>query len=393
MIALEKYKKAATVLGLFIHNEEELKDCMDKLDFQKLRLKINLKQLLLPLSKDPCQLYLSNLKGMQQTMKQLNSALHAETHDPISGDPIQASSAEERGSRQSYRFRFKFGTGEGERNRLFNKLESYNDRLEEILSLSDKDAQLTSQPSTSMDTTQQTSGQLESSGQIEDLCFSLRELDDDCCGYLSHDDGRYYVYAEDQESHGWQTHVTLEGILKAPKSHRIARWQSFAISVILASSFVQLLDTPWLPESLSKSDIIFFQDEEQPGQFMVDRPHVTCRFVDRERDVRGSSRRIAVESLECLGILLLELLFRDVLEEQPCRTQFKESARALDVVAAHLWLTAVEQEAGADIQGAIAWCLKGNQSMQGSPDEWRRDMLTKVIQPLQAEMKHIRPGE
>jgi hypothetical protein len=225
-------------------------------------------------------------------------------------------------------------------------------------------------------------------------------MDRDCCGYLSHDEGRYYVYAEAPEDHGWRTRVTLEEVLRAPRSRCLSRWQSFTISMALASSFVQLLDTPWLPESLSKLDIVFFQDTQQKGRFQVDRPHVTCRFVNTANEDRNSTTTTVVESLENLGIILLELLFKDVLEEQPCRTQYKDgpdtpdiARRAFDVVAAHSWLKDAKYEAGIEYSEAIAWCLKGSCSMQGSPDEWRRDMVTHVIQPLQAELDHLKAGD
>ncbi|KAH7354000.1 hypothetical protein B0T11DRAFT_122610 [Plectosphaerella cucumerina] len=236
----------------------------------------------------------------------------------------------------------------------------------------------------------QAAAQLGRNTKITSLCSSLSQLEKDCCGYLSDDDCRYYVYSEVCESHGWQTHVTLEDILKGHTKPRPSRRQRYAISLIVASSFVQLLETPWLPDSLSKSDILFFQDDSREG-FKLDQPHVTRRFVDRVLVSDGSQPTNLSRSLEELGILLLELCFGSALEDQPYRKAYREAdgdermRRGCNLLAARDWLADVEEEAGIGYSEAIAWCLKGNHSAQGTSGKgWREEMLRSVIQPLQS---------
>ncbi|KAH6694152.1 hypothetical protein F5X68DRAFT_273507, partial [Plectosphaerella plurivora] len=240
--------------------------------------------------------------------------------------------------------------------------------------------------------------QLGQNTKITSLCSSLSQLEKDCCGYLSDDDCRYYVYAEVCESHGWQTHVTLEAILKGLTKPSPTRRQRYAISLIITSSFVQLLDTQWLPQSLGKSDVVFFQDGQ--GVFRLDQPHVTLGFVDaalvgdNKHPATGSLSR----SLEQLGILLLELCFGLALEDQPCRKVYPADSdermrRGCDILAARDWLADVEEEAGIEFSEAIAWCLKGNHSQRGtSGNGWREDMLRNVIQPLQSCRDHLTAG-
>jgi hypothetical protein len=232
--------------------------------------------------------------------------------------------------------------------------------------------------------------QLGRNTKITSLCSSLSQLEKDCCGYLSDDDCRYYVYSEVCESHGWQTHVTLEDILKGHTKPPPSRRQRYAISLIVASSFVQLLETPWLPDSLSKSDIIFFQDDSREG-FKLDQPHVTRRFVDRVLVGDGPRPTNLSRSLEELGILLLELCFGSALEDQPYRKAYRQAdgdermRRGCNLLAARDWLADVEEEAGIGYSEAIAWCLKGNHSAQGTSGKgWREEMLRSVIQPLQS---------
>lgn len=210
-----------------------------------------------------------------------------------------------------------------------------------------------------------------------------------CCGYLlSDEDCRYYVYTEAGGCGGWQTSVTLDDMLRGQIRPRPTRRQRYAISLILASSFVQLLDTPWLPESLGKSDIVFFKDGEDARAFKLEEPHVTRQFVETTDEKESKPSASLSRSLDQLGILLLELCFGDVLEEQPCRQQWRSGdseteRRAFDVMAARDWQEHVVEEAGIEYSEAVSWCLGGNRTVPSGPGRWREEMVRRVLQPLQ----------
>lgn len=106
------------------------------------------------------------------------------------------------------------------------------------------------------------------------------------------------------------------------------RRQRFALAWILSSSFLQLLESPWLPASWQKSDIVFYQDPKQPGQYAFDQPHLNHRLVpqvDNGPLIERDRRMQLSSSLEMLGIVLLELCFGQLLEEQPFRTRHSGS--------------------------------------------------------------------
>lgn len=99
-------------------------------------------------------------------------------------------------------------------------------------------------------------------------------------------------------------------------------------------------------------------------------------------------------SLEMLGIVLLELCFGQLLEEQPFRTKHSGSGcgpieRLFDVAAAKEWHGEVEEKAGCEYAVAVGWCLGG---MLSTPsNEWRKEMFQKVVHPLESCYGHLSP--
>lgn len=186
--------------------------------------------------------------------------------------------------------------------------------------------------------------------------------------------------------------MTLENILRREVSPPPSRAQRYALSLTLASSFLQLLESPWLPRTLEKSDVLFLGDESNTKVYFLDRPQVVKNFAPKPDEVllsldsdSGRSRTYA-DALKQLGIILLELCFGDTLEQQPYRKKWPtgetETEKAgYDFLAASEWLDHVNGEAGLDYSDAVSWCLLGRSS--STPDTWRHDMLRKVIQPLQ----------
>lgn len=101
------------------------------------------------------------------------------------------------------------------------------------------------------------------------------------------------------------------------------------------------------------------------------------------------------ESLDQLGILLLELCFGRSLADHPTRKAWPKGANekermVFDVMAARDWQCGVNGEAGPDFSEAVAWCLGGNRS--ALPEVWRQEMLRKVVQPLQRCREYLLTG-
>ncbi|KAF7558495.1 hypothetical protein G7046_g5664 [Stylonectria norvegica] len=224
---------------------------------------------------------------------------------------------------------------------------------------------------------------------ITSVCTSLEQAQGPCCGYLADDDFRYYIYPTSRKTTDKFQSVSLDQILRGEVLPQPSRTQRYTLSLTVASSVLQLLDSPWLPRSLRKTDIVFLRDARDPKILRLDEPRVNRELVGQlQQPALGPASQTPTfsESLDFLGIILLELCFGRILEDHAYRKKWSagqnDQERAVfDIMAARDWQCHVNEEAGFDYAEAVAWCLGGNRSTP--PDRWRQDMLRKVIQPLQ----------
>lgn len=225
---------------------------------------------------------------------------------------------------------------------------------------------------------------------ITSLCRSLEVSSGYLCGFLRGDDYRYYlVYQEIPRHSHCPKAVTLDQLLRKDGAPIPSRRQRVALGFLLASSFLQLLGSPWLQSSWQKSDIIFFEDPDRPGVYMLDQPHLRNK-LEQKSESRPTDRDRMLQlctSLEMLGVVLLELCFGQLLEEQMYRpkytgTEDRDIKAALDLKAATLWYADVEEEAGFKYSTAVGWCLGGIRITP--PDRWRETMLDQVVNSLES---------
>ena len=253
--------------------------------------------------------------------------------------------------------------------------------------------------------------------RIVTLCASLSQSQDPCCGYLARDGdeaSRFYIFSLSRKTTDALPSVTLDQILRGDVHPRATRRQRYTLALILASSFLRFMDTQWLPaRSWQKADIIFYSDRNasddgddgasgnNPSRhvFQLDQPHLSRGLLeatsgiaagpapndsDDESEVPSSAAAVIAQSLNQLGIVLLELCFGRPLAEQPCRQVWRAGdteaeRRGFDLLAAQRWQYEVSEEAGADYSDAVEWCL----GAQHRADRWRHEMLKRVVQPLQ----------
>ncbi|KAL7934081.1 hypothetical protein V8C35DRAFT_303157 [Trichoderma chlorosporum] len=221
--------------------------------------------------------------------------------------------------------------------------------------------------------------------EITNLCSSFGKPDR-YYGYLTGDDCRYYIYDISLRDAKALPSVTLDEILRG-RHPLFTRSKRYDLSLVIASTYLQLLDSPWLLKSPKRADIIFLHSSDDRVEF--DQPHINQNFKSSLKQSKGStvnSYFSFAEALDHLGIMLLELCFGQIIEEQPYRRglpagQSEKEKTGFDVLAARDWQCHVNEEAGGDYAGAVSWCLGGNRSVL--PEEWRQEMLAKVIKPLE----------
>lgn len=181
----------------------------------------------------------------------------------------------------------------------------------------------------------------------------------------------------------------------------MTRKQRYLLALTLASSFLQLLDTPWLPVNWKKSDIVLLAHDSSHRPYLKQHSlHATSLPRQQQQQqtqiipistnpnmspptTTPSNLAALNRSLDHLAILLLELCFGSPLESQPCRKNWPQGStdaerQGYDILAARDWQFQVEEEAGREYFEAVAWCLGG----VIRHEKWRADMLQSVIGPL-----------
>lgn len=208
-------------------------------------------------------------------------------------------------------------------------------------------------------------------------------------GYLVREECHYHVFNISRQNSQAIRSATLDQMLRGSVSPPLTRSQRYNLSLIIASTFLQLLDSPWLSVLPKRSDIIFFGNANEGAPFFrLDQPHISHNFRPSSMQNKCSSWQQMfsfTDALDHLGILLLELCFGRIMEDQSwrkCRPvgANDQEKKGFDILAAREWQCHVNEEAGGDYAEAVSWCLGGNRI--APPERWRQEMLRRVIQPL-----------
>ncbi|KAG6358600.1 hypothetical protein INS49_012118 [Diaporthe citri] len=148
---------------------------------------------------------------------------------------------------------------------------------------------------------------------------------------------------------------SLESFLKATP-RRDARLK---VGRDLALAILSLGASSWTPATWTAKDLFLVRDPEVP----VPQPyfrHASLRDSLESNDPRSTSTQTRA-SLFAIGVLLLELVFRDQLENQSFRAALMGAdmmpTAATDLATALMWQQKVEEELGYDLADAIKRCL------------------------------------
>ena len=169
-----------------------------------------------------------------------------------------------------------------------------------------------------------------------------------CCLYDNQ--GRQYIF---NEATGGTHAIRSKPIGTKSLNHLLRRYppppilkSEFArrdrthLAVLIASSVLQLHETPWLASSLSTKDIVFLTEADTKDTLRIridtKRPFLVKQFPSQQtskdlplqlanvaaQETSNAALANSEETLLRLGILLLELCFGEALEDQPFRKDY-----------------------------------------------------------------------
>ncbi|KAI9162992.1 hypothetical protein HJFPF1_04587 [Paramyrothecium foliicola] len=179
---------------------------------------------------------------------------------------------------------------------------------------------------------------------------------------------------------------TFESFLAATprRDRRLRLGMSLIVNIIS-------LGPDWISEDWSRKSLLIRSHGDANSLDDCSQPYIQHNSVHQtlhKPSPRSTlNREKARAALLTLGILLLELLFRDTLERQPFRAEFLSNGQPnefTDFCTAWRWQAKVEEEFGNKIAGAITLCLKCEFD---SPDLESRTFLgavwAAVVKPIE----------
>lgn len=224
---------------------------------------------------------------------------------------------------------------------------------------------------------------------IHDLCLAIRQkTKEPCLGYLeSNMQSKLALNLDptDQDLFPYLKLETFEAFLSSTRRRdtRIKVGHSLALVV------VSLGGSSWVPESWSKSDVFLFQDPSTP----VPQPYLSHPSLRKTLVPCGSvpTRTKAQRALFSLGVLLLELLFGEKLENQPFRVDHMgkdgKPNETTDLFTALHWQKRVEEGFGDELAEAIMRCLVCIFETESSPNlsdtAFLRAVWQQVLLPVE----------
>ncbi|KAF1844870.1 uncharacterized protein K460DRAFT_376448 [Cucurbitaria berberidis CBS 394.84] len=159
---------------------------------------------------------------------------------------------------------------------------------------------------------------------IKDLCSAIYALQkpqrDVCFSLLANEIAKHkygvHIYPTKQLPPDTDTWV-VSSLRNVLDDSQFARRDRLKLAVTLASSVLQLHETPWLDENWGKDTIFFVK---RPGRALYDQPFVSQNFnqttpTPKTETPNAMSRIIRNQTLYALGVALIELWYGKTLAE------------------------------------------------------------------------------
>ncbi|KAL9116231.1 MAG: hypothetical protein Q9227_000602 [Pyrenula ochraceoflavens] len=249
---------------------------------------------------------------------------------------------------------------------------------------------------------------------IDNLCRAIQRLQvaqrAQCLGFLmdeiaSQKHGIFPPKEPSIDKERWST-VSLQELISPRQTfqRRFSQADRLHLAVILASSVLQLHETPWMDKTLQKEDIMFVYTREGPlyGQPFVARGFPANRRPDGQLQIAGPSginRAIRNPLLFALGVLLIELCLGRPLEELKLPEEKASSddgsslwPTTLDWIAADRLVEDVYQKWGSRYGDAVRRCIRCDFDRRGASledEDFQSAVYDGVVSLLEDDLKQF----
>lgn len=150
--------------------------------------------------------------------------------------------------------------------------------------------------------------------QIKHLCgtMSFIGLGEKHVGTLKDDtiDQQYSVFVQ-SEPNIPASSISLAELLRTPCGSNLTRPERYSLALTISSAHLQFQSTPWARQQWTSANIYFLKNGQN---VLLERPYVEADFVPTNTPL-GQLLAMPERSFACLGVILLELCFHQVLDD------------------------------------------------------------------------------
>lgn len=222
-----------------------------------------------------------------------------------------------------------------------------------------------------------------SAAKIENLCMELEEVKTGCkpksLGPVAGGSAEFLIKNSDMSIQGIEPiPMSLHDIVgpKRPSTCRLTKMEKLNLCVALSTAVLSLNQTPWMPDELTKHDVMILKQQKDCAAITYITTHLgAAGSSQKPSNIRNKALPASIENLALfsLGIVLIELLFgTSILDLYDEVQDPKVSGLDLQYAIASRLLREEDilQEHGVRCERAVRVCIKSN----FGPDVRRHDL-------------------
>ena len=199
-----------------------------------------------------------------------------------------------------------------------------------------------------------------------------------------------------QERNGSSTSLeeVLSGSSASTRARPFSSRQAYLLGLTIASSFLQLRATPWLCGSWRAKNVLFI-NETAANAIDFDKPYIRQTYSSHPPQ-QTASQAIAVDddaddncSFLNLGIMLLEIFFREPIDSRRLQADSGPSQSFSDLKTVRRWVQQDKEEMPIGFYKAVSFCIGCFASTNVDLHDriFRQTVVDQVIVPLKDELK------